>query len=120
MTYREFLTGYVMQKITVNFAGKQTERFVRIASLEKAFFDFIYFGNKQLSGDKISDYRFDNEVLASVDKDSLYAFIQHAGRKSLASTRTNILKHHDVIGTPSHRGQCNDVGAQCSIIAFKS
>ncbi len=94
---RELFTGYDMKKITVNFAGKQSYRFVRIASLEKAFFDFIYFGNMQLSVNQIADYRFDNEVLASMDIDRLYAFIQQAGRKSLESTLTNFLKYHDVV-----------------------
>ena len=44
-------TGYNLKKITVNFAGKQSERYVRIASLEKAFFDFIYLGKRRLSDD---------------------------------------------------------------------
>ena len=90
-------TGYDMKKITVYFAGKQTERYVRIASLEKAFFDFIYLGKQQLSDDQIADYRFDNEVLDAMDKDRLYAFVQQAGRKSLESTLTNIFVHHDVV-----------------------
>jgi hypothetical protein len=92
----ELFAGYDLKKITVNFSGKQTERFVRIASLEKAFFDFIYFGKKHLAGDQLADYRFDADILASMDKDRLYAFSQAAGRKSIESTLTNILKHHDV------------------------
>ncbi len=92
----ELFTGYDLKKITVNFSGKQTERFVRMASLEKAFFDFIYFGNMLLAGGQLADYRFDADVLASMDKDRLYVFSQLAGRKSIESTLTNILKHHDV------------------------
>ncbi len=93
---RELFTGYDMKKITLHLAGKQTERQIRIASLEKAFFDFIYFGKQQLSGDQIADYRFDNEMLDAMDKDRLYGYVQQAGRKSLESTLTNIFKHHDV------------------------
>ncbi len=93
----ELFTGYGMKKIKINFTGKQTERFVRIANLEKAFFDFIYFRNKQLAGDKIIHYRFDNEVLANMDIDRLYSYIYLAGRKSLESTLTKIIKHHDVV-----------------------
>ncbi len=92
----ELFTGYNLEKVTVNFAGKQTERFVRIASLKKAFFDFIYFRNKHLVGDQLADYRFDGDILASMDKDRMYAFSQLAGRKSIESTLTNILKHYDV------------------------
>ncbi len=92
----ELFMGYDLDKVTVNFVGKQTERFVRIASLEKAFFDFIYFRNKHLAGDQIKHYRFDGDILASMDKDRLYAFSQLAGQKSIESTLTNILKHYDV------------------------
>ncbi len=99
-TYRkikhELFTGYELKKITVHFAGKQTDRFVRMACLEKAFFDFIYFGNKHLAGDQIAHYRFDGDILASLEKARLYSFIQTAGRKILESTLSNILKQHDI------------------------
>ncbi len=91
----ELFTGYDLMKINIAFSGKQTARYVRIACLEKAFFDFIYFRNKSLAGEEIANYRFDGEILASLDKDRLYAYSQLAGRKSLESTLTNILKYYD-------------------------
>jgi len=94
---RELFTGYDMKKVTLHLAGKQTERLVRIASLEKAFFDFMYFRNMHLTSDQIAHYRFDDHILASMDQERLRAFIQKAGRKSLESTLTTILKHHDVV-----------------------
>ncbi len=93
----ELFTGYDLKKVIVNFAGKQKERIVRIASLEKAFFDFLYFRNKHLAGDQIEHFRFDTDVLVSMDKDRLQAYIQKAGSRSLESTLTSILKHHDII-----------------------
>ncbi len=92
----ELFAGYDLKKVTVHFAGKQAERFVRMACLEKAFFDFVYFRNKNLAGNQIPHYRFDGDILASMDKDRLYAFIRMAGRTSLEATLTNILKPHDV------------------------
>lgn len=93
---QELFTGYELKRIRIHFAGKQTERFVRMACLEKAFFDFIYFRNKFLASDQIADYRLDGDILASMDKDRLYGFIHIAGQKSLESTLTKILKQHDV------------------------
>lgn len=92
----ELFTGYGLESIPVYFSGKQSERHIRTASLEKAFFDFIYFRCGHLTNEQIKQYRFDVDVLASVDRDAVHSFIETAGIKSLESNWTTILKYHDL------------------------
>ena len=92
----DLFLGYNLVKIEINLSGKVLERFVKIASLEKAFFDFLYLNKLKMSDDEIDNYRFDTEILNKMNKNRLFGYAALSGKKPINQMLEKILKHHAI------------------------
>ncbi len=92
----DLFQGYTLIKIKINLSGKVLDRYVKVACLEKAFFDFLYLNKLKISGKEIDHYRFDTDLLSLMDKDKLFGYAYIAGKKTITLTLEKILKHHAV------------------------
>jgi hypothetical protein len=99
-SYRNIKTdlfqGYSLVKIKINLSGRVLDRYIKVACLEKAFFDFIYLNKLKMTEKEIDHYRFDADLLNLMDKDKLFGYADIAGKKTITLTLEKILKHHAV------------------------
>jgi hypothetical protein len=87
-------SGYELKKLEINLNGRVLERFVRVACLEKAFFDFFYFRRRYVSDNDIPGFRFDPVVLSRINKNRLYDFISLSGNRKIEITIMKILNQN--------------------------
>ena len=92
----ELYHGYELRKIEIPLYGKNIERTVKIASIEKALFDYIYLKKGLLSKNEILELRFDRSVLAALNKIVLKKYIYQSKNKTVEINISNIFKHHDI------------------------
>ncbi len=92
----DLFQGYSLVKIKINLSGRVVDRFVKVACLEKAFFDFLYLNKFKMTHQEIDHYRFDSDILSQLDKDKLFGYAYIAGKKTITLTLEKILKHHAV------------------------
>jgi hypothetical protein len=57
------------------------ERFVKVACLEKAFFDFLYLNKLKMTDEEITSYRFDTDMINQMNKDKLFGYADISGKK---------------------------------------
>jgi hypothetical protein len=90
-------TGYTLNRIKINLSGKVLERFVKVACVEKAFFDFLYLNNLKMTDEEITSYRFDTGMINQMNKDKLFGYADISGKKTITATLKKILKHHALL-----------------------
>ncbi len=90
----DLFLGYELKKLEINLSGRVLERFVKVACLEKAFFDFIYFRKRPISDTEISGYRFDPVMLSKMNKDRLYYYVSLSGNRRIELNITKILEQN--------------------------
>lgn len=95
---KELFLGYELKPMTLSLTGTRVERFVKIATIEKAFFDFIYLKDKLLSKEEIKHYRFDRDGLKGMDKKKLSEYISIGKKKSSEINIANIISLYDING----------------------
>jgi hypothetical protein len=92
----ELFLGYDLTRIKINLSGKVLDRFVKVACLEKAFFDFLYLNRLKLTDEEIAGYRFDTDKINQMDKDRLFGYADISGKKTITATLKKILGYHAV------------------------
>ena len=93
----ELFLGYTLSKIKINLNGKVLERFVKVACLEKAFFDFLYLNKLKMTDEEIANYRFDTDMLNQMNKDRLFEYADISNKKTITATLKKILNHHALL-----------------------
>jgi hypothetical protein len=88
--------GYGLKKEHFFVHGERIDRLLKIAYLENAFFDFIYFKHGIMNNEMIAGYRFDRDVLESMDNKKLSFYIRLANDKGCHTNIQKIFSHYDI------------------------
>jgi hypothetical protein len=86
--------GYELHKVEIPRRGQIETRYVKVATPEKALFDFLYYRRGLMDEAKLPELRFDIDILSSLNSASLNNYIKLSGRKDIAFNLDNILKHY--------------------------
>lgn len=84
--------GYELHKIEIPRRGRIETRYVKLATPEKALFDFLYFRRGLMDEAILSGLRFDRDILSSLNSENLNNYIKLSGRKDIAFNLDNIMK----------------------------
>ena len=94
----ELFSGYELRPLKLFLNGRIIDRKVRVASLEKAFFDFIYLKNYTLQNNEIRELRFDRDVLKGMKKRAIKEFIAKTRHKTVEENIQKIWRVYDIKG----------------------
>ncbi len=92
----DLFLGYSLYNIKINLSGRVLDRYVKVACLEKAFFDFLYLNRPGVKNREIDDYRFESGLLKRMDKNKLFGYAELSGNDAVTRRLDKILKHHAV------------------------
>lgn len=92
----DLFQGYSLFNIKINLSGRMLDRYVKVACLEKALFDFLYLNRLKMTDQEIDHYRFDTDMLNRMDLDKLFGYAYISDKKTITLTLEKILRHHAV------------------------
>ncbi|TVQ88146.1 MAG: hypothetical protein EA393_09540 [Bacteroidetes bacterium] len=92
----ELYHGYELRKIEIPLYGKSIERTVKTASIEKAFFDFVYLKKGLFTKNEILEMRFDRSVLEALNKKSLNKYTSLSNNRTVETNLTHIFKYYGI------------------------